>query len=143
MSTRWAEPRQAKSKLSRNEGIDAFCYLCAAVVILFHALPSKPPVPAWAADFATICFMAVPFFFISSGYFLRAAKRFNVGLVYRPVRRLLPIYLFWMLAYCLLLKLIPLQAWSFSARDLLWGGSAYHLWSFLHWPSPWCSSASA
>lgn len=123
-----AEPSRVKPKLPRNEGIDAFRYVCAAAVILFHTLPSKPPVPVWAADFATVCFMAVPFFFISSGYFLRAADRFSIGLISRPVRRLLPIYLFWMLAYYLLLKLIPLQTWSFTPRDLLWGGLAYHLW---------------
>lgn len=122
------EPRQIKPKLPRNEGIDALRYICAAVVILFHTLPSQPPVPVWAADLATICFIAVPFFFVSSGYFLHAADRLNTELVLRPLRRLLPIYLFWMLAYGLLLKLVPIHVWSFSARDLLWGGPAYHLW---------------
>jgi surface polysaccharide O-acyltransferase-like enzyme len=125
---RVVEPRKIKPKPPRNEGIDAFRYVCAAVVILFHTLPSKPPVPHWAANMATICFIAVPFFFVSSGYFLHAADRFNTGLVVRPLCRLLPIYLFWMLAYGLLLKLLPVHAWSFSARDLLWGGPAYHLW---------------
>jgi len=63
-----------------------------------------------------------------SGYFLRRSNRFSVDLVLRPMRRLIPVYVFWVLTYFVLLHLIPLRPWSFPPHEWLWGGTAYHLW---------------
>jgi surface polysaccharide O-acyltransferase-like enzyme len=75
-----------------------------------------------------ICRAAVPFFFITSGYFLARHQRFSVGVVLKPLRRLLPIYIFWMSVYFVFLLVIPIHPWSFGFRDLLSGGTAFHLW---------------
>ena len=103
-------------------------YICAFAVVLVHALPRSEPVPQWAVLSEAGCIPAVPFFFISAGYFLRPHDRSGIRVVLNPVRRLLPIYIFWMSAYFLLLEVIPVRNWSFSVRDWLWGGTAYHLW---------------
>jgi surface polysaccharide O-acyltransferase-like enzyme len=93
-----------------------------------HALPLSASVPLWTQLVGAACLPAVPFFFIASGYFLRLHDGFSAAILLGPLRRLLPIYLFWLLAYVLFLKVVPLHTWSFHLRDWLWGGPAYHLW---------------
>jgi fucose 4-O-acetylase-like acetyltransferase len=70
----------------------------------------------------------VPFFFLTSGYFLRPAARPDLSVILKSLRRLLPIYVFWMLAYFIVVQFLPNQHWSFSPRDLISGGTAFHLW---------------
>lgn len=115
---------------SRNTAIDAMRYGLAFVVVLLHSLPSAQQVeyPGWAAFISITCRVSVPFFFITSGYFLKPAARLDLSVVFKPLQRLLPIYLFWMLAYFIFLQLVPIQHWSFSLRDLISGGTAFHLW---------------
>lgn len=114
---------------ARNPAIDAMRYALAFVVVLLHSLPvNQVGHPAWVALAAIACRVAVPFFFITSGYFLRPASRFDATLILRPLQRLLPIYLFWMLVYFIFLQVVPIQHWSFSPRDLISGGTAFHLW---------------
>ena len=112
----------------RHLGIDALRYGWAFAVVLAHALPWSAPVPLWAVLVWAACLPSIPFFFIVAGYFLQPQERFGGHVIVRPLRRLMPIYLFWMFAYFLLLKIIPLRTWSFSLHDCLWGGTAVHLW---------------
>jgi surface polysaccharide O-acyltransferase-like enzyme len=114
----------------RNTAIDAMRYVLAFVVVLLHSLPSaqQAEYPSWAAFMSIFCRVSVPFFFITSGYFLKPGGRLELSVVFKPLQRLLPIYLFWMLAYFVFLQLVPIQHWSFSPRDLISGGTAFHLW---------------
>ncbi len=121
-------PPQPIRSRRRDLGIDTLRYGCAFAVVVIHALPRSLPVPLWAVLVWSACVPAVPFFFIASGYFLRSQERFGVDIIVRPLRRLLLIYLFWILAYFVLLKVIPVQHWSFGPHDWLYGGTAYHLW---------------
>ncbi len=114
----------------RNTSIDAMRYVFSFAIVLLHCLPpaQHPPYPDWAALVAIACRVSVPFFFITSGYFLRPLARLDLSVVFKPLNRLLPIYLFWMLAYFVFLQICPIQQWSFSPRDMISGGSAFHLW---------------
>jgi surface polysaccharide O-acyltransferase-like enzyme len=38
------------------------------------------------------CRVAVPFFFITSGYFMKTGSKLDIEIVLKPLRRLLPIY---------------------------------------------------
>jgi surface polysaccharide O-acyltransferase-like enzyme len=112
---------------SRNDGIDAVRYLCMFGVVVYHALPFTPPMPLWAQVVSFACLPGVPFFFVVAGYFLKVDAEFGAR-VARPLRRLLPVYLFWLCAYIALLEVIPAQTAPFPFREWVWGGPAYHLW---------------
>lgn len=115
---------------SRYDGIDFIRFCMAFLIVLLHSLPSyqEQQYQIWSAPLAMICRAGVPFFFITSGYFLARQERFSVGIVLKPLRRLLPIYIFWMAVYFVFLLVVPIHSWSFGLRDLLSGGTAFHLW---------------
>ncbi|MGG5822654.1 acyltransferase family protein [Falsiroseomonas sp. HW251] len=119
--------RSATDEAVRLPGIDALRYAMAFPVVVIHALPD--PQVSLAQDLAHItCLGAVPYFFVASGNFLgRRAEAWPEAFL-RPVRRLLPLHLFWMAAYYVALKAYPVQDWEFSPSHLLYGGVAYHLW---------------
>lgn len=71
---------------------------------------------------------AVPFFFISSGYFLSPERKDIVLLMTKPLARLAPVYVFWMLSYFIYLRLYQVVPWNWTIRDLISGGAAFHLW---------------
>jgi surface polysaccharide O-acyltransferase-like enzyme len=122
-------PSEAPAPRPRQLGLDALRYVGAFLVVFLHALPTPAaPVPLWLALAGAACVPAVPVFFMLSGYFLHSYSRVDARTVLRPLRRLVPVYLAWVLIYFLLLHLIPLRPWSFPPSQWLWGGSAYHLW---------------
>ena len=123
------EGQEAKKPMSRNHGIAAMRYILALSVVLLHALPRPDAqTPAWAALIAVACRAAVPFFFIASGYFLSRRTGFSVDAVVKPLRRLVPIYLFWMAVYCVYFEAFVPDEWHWRLGDLLSGGAAFHLW---------------
>jgi surface polysaccharide O-acyltransferase-like enzyme len=117
-------------KKNRTFAIDFVRFVFAYMVVLFHSLPmaGDATYPAWASALMIICRVTVPFFFITSGYFLVPEAKPSIAMVAKPFRRLFPIYLFWMFVYFLFLQAFPLQPWSFEWKDLMSGGTAYHLW---------------
>ena len=102
----------------RERGVDAFRFGLAFLVVVLHTVP---PVPMQIVTRA-----AVPFFLVTGGAFLAPERHTPWALIARPVRRLLPIHLFWLAADWTLLSLAgPVRVgWA----DLLTGGPAYHLW---------------
>jgi len=66
----------------------------------------------------------VPFFFIAAGYFQPDVTRFDFAIVARPLKRLLPLYIFWTVIYDLFFYAkygaAALMRYNFNA--------AYHLW---------------
>jgi len=114
---------------ARNTAIDVMRYGLAFVVVLLHSLPvGKDDYPTWVPLISILCRVSVPFFFITSGYFLRQASQVNAAAILKPVQRLVPIYLFWMLVYFIFLHFVPVRQWSFRPGDLISGGAAFHLW---------------
>lgn len=115
-------------RLRRNAGLDALRYLCAFAVVVIHALPwDKVPAPWWVTIVGALCSVAVPLFFLISGYLLRTGGS-RLDLLVRPPWRLMPVFIFWMLLYCVALGLLPLRELSYPRSQWLWGGPAYHLW---------------
>jgi surface polysaccharide O-acyltransferase-like enzyme len=111
----------------RNQGIDAFRYLLAYLVVLLHSLPNiGPGAGPWVFWISLICRAAVPFFFVASGYFLKPST--NLEGVLKPVRRLLPVFLFWLAIYTMYDLLSGGRSELPRPGDLLTGGRAFHLW---------------
>lgn len=110
-------------------GISASRYGVMYLVVLGHILGQ----PAFTNDVAglmagTLCRVAVPFFFITSGFFLRPHGRSLVSLVRRPLRQLMPMYVVWTLIYALLLHQWGPPGVVPRLLFLLNGGPAFHLW---------------
>jgi surface polysaccharide O-acyltransferase-like enzyme len=70
---------------------------------------------------------AVPALFVISGYFLRVERKSYVACIVDPLRRLVPVHLFWMLIYYILAASNGFWP-ALHVRDVLSGGIAYHLW---------------
>lgn len=119
-----------KMASARNTGIDAMRFVMASLVVLLHSLPSSTDQNYSIFDTFTaiVCRAAVPFFFIASGYFLRPDKGSLLGGVIEPIRKFTPIYLFWLAVYFVVCQFTPQHKWTWSPRELLSGGAAFHLW---------------
>lgn len=105
-------------------------FVMASLVVLLHSLPSSTDLEYSVFDTlaAFICRAAVPFFFIASGYFLRPDKGTLLEGLIGPIRKFAPIYLFWLAVYFLVCHFAPQHRWTWSPRELLSGGAAFHLW---------------
>lgn len=112
--------------------IDIFKFVAAAEVLILHALPRPEPGvadPSWAFLIGSICRAAVPFFFVVSGFFLRIPERFEPSIITRPLKRLLPIFLGWMLIYDVAFSVFGAPyPWHPRLSDLWTGGIAFQLW---------------
>ncbi|HSS14403.1 MAG TPA: acyltransferase [Rhizomicrobium sp.] len=113
-------------KASRNHGFDALRVIAAAAVVLLHstAAPDVPRHSSHLVILQTACRFAVPFFFIASGYFQRDVTRFDFKLILQPLKRLLPLYIFWTVAY----DLIFLMQYDVATLTRYNFNAAYHLW---------------
>jgi hypothetical protein len=114
--------------------VDAARYLCCLAVILGHSTPWTSTSTSWIWVWSLLL-PTMPFFFVMAGYFLPYRESFEADLIAKPIRRMLPIFLFWMIVYHAILYVVPLQAWAFPKqvwafhiRDVPFGGYAYHLW---------------
>jgi surface polysaccharide O-acyltransferase-like enzyme len=113
-------------KATRNHGFDAMRFFAAGAVVLLHstAAPDVPRHSSHLVILQTACRFAVPFFFIASGYFQRDVARFDLRLITQPLKRLLPLYIFWTVVYDLVFltqyDVATLMRYNFNA--------AYHLW---------------
>lgn len=120
----------------RYSSIDIFRYICAILVIAIHTGPFAEMNPA--AGFAAkeiIPRIAVPFFFMASGYFYIKKLR-NGGKPFKQyMKRLVQIYAAWSLLYFLL----AFAQWGYTdlkgffvkcLLSFFFYGSAYHFWFF-------------
>lgn len=119
--------------------IDLAKYLSALLVVCIHTYPffeiSETFNTYWIQ---TVCRLAVPFFFVCSGFFFfqkwSADEIVNQDNLIRYEKRLLKIYLIWTVIY------LPYTIWDYAhanfriyhifsyLRDVLLNGSYYHLW---------------
>lgn len=120
-------PAASPERSARNLGIDALRYGLAFLVVLLHALPGYPE-PGWAVAIQFACRAAVPFFFVTSGYFLPRAPGPALDFVRKTVMRIVPVYALWMAIYFLYFTLNPVSTLIARPQDLISGGGAFHLW---------------
>lgn len=119
--------------------IDIAKYISAILVVCIHTYPffelSETFNLFWIQ---TVCRMAVPFFFVCSGFFFFSKEFSNreasLEHLIRYERRLLKIYAIWTVIY------LPYTIYDYAhagfrfyhifsyVRDLLFNGSYYHLW---------------
>jgi surface polysaccharide O-acyltransferase-like enzyme len=126
-----ARPGAAEqSRGMRLEGIDAMRAGMGLLVVLCHSLTygSRDHYSDLANAIGILSRAAVPFFLISSGYFLKAKARFSTEMLSQPAVRLLPIYVFWMIIYYGWVTIFPGHMATLRLKDLLSGGVAFHLW---------------
>jgi surface polysaccharide O-acyltransferase-like enzyme len=116
---------RARGATRRIEGIDAGRVLMAFLVVSLHSLPRSG---TGASIIGMVCRCAVPFFLIASGYLQNPPERFAWDVLSRPLRRLLPIYLFWMAVYYAVAGASGIRPVHLDVRDLISGGTAFHLW---------------
>lgn len=119
--------------------IDIVKYISALLVVCVHTFPFYEISPLFNTYWIqTICRLAVPFFFTSSGFFFfrkwNEDNEVNEQNLIRYEKRLLKIYLIWTLIY------LPYTIYDYAhagfsvlniisyLRDFLLNGSYYHLW---------------
>ncbi len=139
----------------RLSGLDTMRVIAACAVIAIHyppvdVIPLPCGLPPLGVLIAAGCRFAVPFFFISSGFFLgrrHRDSRLGLGYVARRAGLLFLIYATWTFAYCLIPERWDLllrsyspweivylslgDAWSHARRDPFWAalkGPTPHLW---------------
>lgn len=131
------EGRAAQSS-ARLATIDVGRYISVLAVILIHTASSAhfavlgdayAEVSPLGALTDELCRFAVPYFFITSGFFL-ARGQTALSSAWRVIRRIAPIYIFWTLIFLIChpeaYKYLGLP--SFYVRLLFTGGIAPHLW---------------
>lgn len=108
----------------RHAGIEAARLALCLAVVLLHALPD--PVPPAMVPVAAACRIAVPFFFIAGGFFLRVPDRWTWSILRRP-GKVAGLYAAWLVLY-LLFFWVHGPPWRPHGIDVLTGGAAFHLW---------------
>ena len=125
----------------KNYGaIDIAKYVSALLVVCIHTFPFyELSIQLNTYWIQTVCRLAVPFFFVCSGFFFfrkwnRETPETNHEALVHYEKRLLKIYLIWTVIY------LPYTIWDYTKvgfrfyhifayiRDLLLNGSYYHLW---------------
>lgn len=112
--------------MPRALGIDAIRFVMAYLVVLLHSMPIQP-----GTEFTLIsilCRAAVPFFLITSGYFISPSLKPSLSIIAGPLRKSLPVYAFWMVVYYSVAAATGISDLRFGPRDLVSGGTAFHLW---------------
>jgi surface polysaccharide O-acyltransferase-like enzyme len=120
------------ARKGRLVGIDAVRYIAMVAVVFIHTLPRQDfgfGLDAGGIVNQTSRF-AVPFFFITSGFFL-ANRDLNdtPRLILSFVRRIAPVFIIWSLLYLALTGNVGRLAQpGFLAWTIATGGPGYHLW---------------
>ncbi|HJC53977.1 MAG TPA: acyltransferase family protein, partial [Candidatus Gemmiger stercoravium] len=109
----------------RGPALDRFRLAAAVLVVAIHTGPLASFAPGWDLWLTRgLARVAVPFFFMVTGYFLARGNWQGTG---RAFRRLLALYLAAVILY------LPLNLYAGSLpgwRELLCTGTFYHLWYF-------------
>jgi surface polysaccharide O-acyltransferase-like enzyme len=129
---------------NRNNSIDSMRYISIFGVILVHCFPASGYLLIIVNEFVRF---AVPFFFVTSGYFLaeKLKKGDNIWVYLKYVKRIFYLYLLWQLVYFLkpgvhnilkygLFEEYIIKATNFlknaTIESLIFNGFSYHLWFF-------------
>jgi surface polysaccharide O-acyltransferase-like enzyme len=116
----------AASSRERITGIDCGRFVAVIAVIFIHARTTRPE--SLAAESAAR--FAVPFFFMTAGFFLSHPGTALLGAAGRVCRRLLVPFLVWLAVYLLWFRpgLSEFRHPKYLALLLIRGGPANHLW---------------
>jgi surface polysaccharide O-acyltransferase-like enzyme len=113
---------EPSAQTSRQTGIDVGRCIAFVGVVLIHCASSLQV--SYLAQMA--CRFAVPFFFVTSGYFMSASRPAG-EIIGKSFRRIAPIYLFWVVAYAVILRSWPSDLSGWLAL-MFTGGAGAHLW---------------
>jgi serine/alanine racemase len=129
----------AAKSASEYNGIDLMKFICAILVLFIHTHPLKS-ISIFGDHYLvnTLCRMAVPFFFMASGFFFYRkilVQGFKTAILVRYIRRLLLVYLAWTviyLPYDLIYSLFKfpdtLRVVLIYLKSIIFTGSHVHLW---------------
>ena len=132
--------------VNRNYSVDLFRYIFAILVVAIHtSLFSDVNNELYFYVVGIICRLAVPFFAICTGYFLKKQMKSSVSdspVSFLPFvkqwKKLLRLYFFWSVIYLFFsipmwIKIDWLSMWAFIDYGVgaLTKGSHYHLWFIL------------
>ncbi|PZP55842.1 MAG: hypothetical protein DI586_05620, partial [Micavibrio aeruginosavorus] len=113
----------------RHIGIDACRVFAFACVVILHSFQPLGHDPEAGTVLTQFCRWAVPFFFLTTGYFLGFSKLSTIDGVWKLIRRLAPIMVFWLFVYMVFFgKLYALKRPDVLLSYILTGGPAFHLW---------------
>jgi len=109
-------------------GVDLFRLVAFLCVVALHVNRQNLE-PAAKLAFEIIPRLGVPYFFLVSGYFLQIGEHGVVAVVARFLRRLVPVYVFWVLFYIFLHRGLFGETGIHSLPNLLIDGiPGAHLW---------------
>ncbi len=113
------------AEITRNAGVDFGRVIAFAAIVVLHSYPNFGPSEFTILAWDQLPRFAVPFFFISSGYFLWP-KIDDPKIVRRGATRSMYVFIFWVILYNLRApeNLLP-TAWFDTFRM---GGQGFHLW---------------
>jgi surface polysaccharide O-acyltransferase-like enzyme len=113
-------------------GIDAMRFAAVYAVVLIHAMGQRAPWGLTAGNIVDqVSRFAVPFFFMTGGFFLGRRDLVDTGGIVRDLAvRLIPMYVAWTAVYVMLsgMTLRSLATPKELLSILATGGPGYHLW---------------
>ncbi|MFD2308057.1 acyltransferase family protein [Enterococcus termitis] len=128
--------QRSNKQANANSGIDLIKYIAAILVICFHCerVFQEPELNFIFKN--VLCRIAVPYFLISTSYFVRRGQQKSSGYTQRYVKSLLKSYLFWSLIYLPVGFLWIQQNYSLTPitypvalfAGFFYTGTYYHLW---------------
>lgn len=128
--------KQVKKQTINSNGIDLIKYAAAILIICFHCerVIQDPTIHHLFKN--VLCRIAVPFFFISSSYFVRRGQNGSPGYLKRYLQSSIKSYLFWSLIYLPIGFMWIQENYSLGAKlyplallaGLVYTGTYYHLW---------------
>lgn len=128
--------RLVKEKQINTKGIDIVKYAAAILVICFHCerVFQDPAINYLFKN--VLCRFAVPFFLISTSYFVRRGQNQSANYIKQYLKSLAKSYLFWSLIYLPVGFMWIQENYSLSpglypvalVAGLLYTGTYYHLW---------------
>jgi len=115
---------------SREAGIDAFRFLLMFLVVFAHAWSFAGPMPPKVLPYLPliVAHCVVPFFFITSGYFLRWNDGGPFDVTVWSIRKLLPLFCIWFAIYVIGCLLVGLGGIQDLLTSVVHGGPTRHLW---------------
>lgn len=128
--------KTAKEKQMNTQGIDLVKYAAAILVICFHcqSVFQNPVVNHLFKN--VLCRIAVPYFLVSTSYFVRRGQHRSPGYIKQYIKSLVKSYLFWSLIYLPVGFMWVQQNYPLSPTlypvalifGLFYTGTYYHLW---------------
>lgn len=113
----------------RHAGIDAYRVFALAAVVMLHSFQPLSHDPETGTVLTYFARWAVPFFFITTGYFLGVSSPGTVDGILKLAKRLAPVMVFWVVVYLIYFNSIStLQDPKVIFGYIISGGPGFHLW---------------